>query len=115
MSKPVITLTESARERIVNSVRSRGGNTKGVHLSINGKGCSGFSYVMDFCDGPDPTDPLAEKVTITDDICLYVDSTSLVYLLGLEIDWEREMLKEGFVFKNPNAKGSCGCGESFHV
>jgi iron-sulfur cluster assembly protein len=58
---------------------------------------------------------MAERIVLEEDVSLYIDSTSIVYLFGLEIDWATEMLKEGFVFNNPNAKGSCGCGESFHV
>ena len=112
MTKPIITVTDTAKNKIVESVRNRGGSTLGIRIGVNTKGCSGHSYVLEFCEKEDPTD---DKVNIDDGVSIFIDPKSLLYILGLNIDWKKEKLKEGFVFENPNAKGSCGCGESFNV
>ena len=119
--KPVVTLTEAARKRMIHFVRYvvkhdiLDKSYNGVHLTIKGKGCAGFSYVMKPASGPDPTDPAADVIQLEEDIYLYVDSTAILYIMGLEIDWSDELMQGGWVFNNPNATGSCGCGESFNV
>jgi iron-sulfur cluster assembly protein len=112
MTNPIITVTDTAKDKIIESVRSRGGNTLGIRIGVNTRGCSGHSYVLEFCE---KEDPVSEKVSIDSDVSIFIDPKSLLYILGLQIDWKKEKLKEGFVFENPNAKGSCGCGESFNV
>ena len=112
MTAPIITVTDIAKHKIVESVRSRGGNTLGIRIGVNTRGCSGHSYVLEFCE---KEDPVSEKVSIDNDVSIFIDPKSLLYILGLQIDWKKEKLTEGFVFENPNAKGSCGCGESFNV
>lgn len=112
MTKPIITVSDVAKNKIVESVKSRGGNTLGIRIGINTKGCSGHSYVLEFCE---KEDPVSEKIQLDDNVSIYVDPKSILYLIGMNIDWKKEMLREGFVFENPNAKGECGCGESFHV
>jgi iron-sulfur cluster assembly protein len=110
--KPMLTLTAAAREQLLRSLSQRGRHTQGIRIGVNTKGCSGHSYVLEFCEQEDPRD---EKMEIDLGYHIYVDPKSLLYVLGLEIDWQKEKMKEGFVFNNPNAKGTCGCGESFHV
>jgi iron-sulfur cluster assembly protein len=112
MTNPIITVTDTAKDKIVQSVRGRGGNTLGIRIAVNTKGCSGHSYVLEFCE---KEDAISEKVNLDEGVSIFVDPKSLLYLVGLQIDWKKEKLKEGFVFENPNAKGSCGCGESFNV
>jgi iron-sulfur cluster assembly protein len=112
MTAPIITVTDTAKNKIVESVRNRGGNTLGIRIGVNTRGCSGHSYVLEFCEREDP---LADKVVLDQNVSIFIDPKSLLYILGLQIDWKKEKLKEGFVFENPNAKGSCGCGESFNV
>lgn len=108
----LLTVTETAKQKIVDAVRSRGKETRGIRIGVNTKGCSGHSYVLEFIDQEDTT---AERVPLTEGIDIFVDPKSLLYVIGMEVDWQKEKLSEGFVFNNPNAKGSCGCGESFHV
>lgn len=106
----MITLTEIAAARIKQSLTARG---KGIGLKIGTKtsGCSGLSYVLEFVDERNSWDE--EYVSLG--ISLFIDRKDIVYLQGLQIDWAKKGLNEGFEFINPNSKGECGCGESFTV
>lgn len=105
-----IQLTESAATQMRNSMESRGKGL-GIRLGITTTGCSGFAYVMEFVD------ELNEGDNVFDDqgVKVIVDTKSLVYLDGTEVDYLKQGLNEGFEFTNPNSKGECGCGESFSV
>jgi iron-sulfur cluster assembly protein len=85
--------------------------TAGVRLSTPRKGCSGLSYSLDYVAAPKPGDERIETPGGT----LFVDGGSLLYLIGSQMDWKEDDFTAGFVFANPNAKGTCGCGESFMV
>lgn len=106
----MITLTDIAYSKVLNSIQSRP-NTLGLRLGVRTAGCSGLAYVLEFVDEINEFDEVFE----IRDIKLVVDKKSLVYLDGLEMDWKRQGLNEGFEFNNPNSTGSCGCGESFTV
>jgi len=80
-------------------------------LGVRTNGCSGLSYLLEFVDTMDGGDVVMQ----CGDVTLVVDSKSLIYLDGTELDYVREGLNEGFQFRNPNVKNECGCGESFHV
>ncbi|RMH37951.1 MAG: iron-sulfur cluster assembly protein IscA [Gammaproteobacteria bacterium] len=105
-----ITLTERAQAQMKKALASRGKGI-GVRLGVTTSGCSGFAYVMEFVDQLNSDD----EVFPYDGFLLVVDKKSLVYLDGTEVDFVQEGLNEGFKFTNPNAKGECGCGESFAV
>ncbi|MNC87057.1 Iron-binding protein IscA [compost metagenome] len=79
-----------------------------LRVGIRGGGCTGFSYVFEWADEPRPTD----KVFTAFGVSVVVDPKSFVYLSGMQLDFVRGMMGHGFKFNNPNAKGSCGCGES---
>ena len=83
--------------------------TGGLRLGVLGGGCSGLSYQFKFDPKPRPTD----KVLNFDDVNVYIDPKSLVFLEGMTLDWQDSLIHSGFVFENPNAKKSCGCGTSF--
>jgi iron-sulfur cluster assembly accessory protein len=83
-----------------------------VHLSVSGGGCAGFSYKWDFTQAPEQDDEIID-ITITDK--LVIDATSIMYLLGMEIDYKQELYGSMLHIKNPNVTSSCGCGESFNV
>jgi iron-sulfur cluster assembly protein len=83
----------------------------GVKLSTPRRGCSGLAYSVDYISSANPLD---EKIA-TPGGDLYVDGASLLYLIGSRMDWVEDDFTAGFVFQNPNAKGTCGCGESFTV
>ena len=105
-----VTMTPSAKERVKSFLVNRGKGL-GLRLGIKTTGCSGLAYVLEFVDDLNEDDQL---FTI-DDVNIIIDTKSLVYLDGSELDFIKEGLNEGFKFTNPNAKGECGCGESFNV
>ncbi len=105
-----ITLTESAAQRVKDFLANRG-KGEGLRLAVRTSGCSGMAYVIEFADVIEPDDTVYEA----NGVKLVVDAKSLVYLDGTEVDFAKEGLNEGFKFNNPNAKDSCGCGESFNV
>ena len=82
-----------------------------LRLGVRGGGCSGFSYVMDFVQGPEDGD----KVFTFDDVSVCVDKKSYLFINGIELDYESDLIRQQFVFNNPLAKRSCSCGESFSV
>lgn len=105
-----ITMTDAAVERARNYLDKRGKGV-GIRLGVKTTGCSGLAYVMEFVDAIDDTDTVFEHKGVK----VIIDGKSLVYLDGTELDFVKEGLNEGFEFNNPNAKGECGCGESFNV
>ncbi len=107
----VMSVTPAAAERVQALIDSRGKPTAGIRIGVRTKGCSGLSYTLEFADKQEPMDEVIE----TQGIKLLVDPKASLFLIGTEMGYEEEKLKQGFVFKNPNEKGRCGCGESFHV
>jgi iron-sulfur cluster assembly protein len=106
-----MTVTPAAVERAKGLIEGRGKPTAGIRIGVRTKGCSGLSYTLEFADKPEPMDEVVE----TEGLKLLIDPKASLFLIGTEMDYEEEKLKQGFVFKNPNEKGRCGCGESFHV
>ena len=106
-----LSLTPSAEARIANLMKDAPADAIGVKLSTPRRGCSGLAYSVDYISSANPLD---EKVA-TPGGDLYIDGPSLLYLIGSRMDWVEDDFTAGFVFQNPNAKGSCGCGESFTV
>jgi iron-sulfur cluster assembly protein len=106
----MITLTEQAAKRVQNCLTKRGKGV-GIRLGVNATGCSGLAYQLEYVDSVTETDIVFESNGAN----IYVDPKSLSYLDGLEINYVRQGLNEGFKFTNPNSKGECGCGESFRV
>ncbi|MBY6186181.1 iron-sulfur cluster assembly protein IscA [Marinobacter hydrocarbonoclasticus] len=105
-----ISLTEAAAERVKTYLKNRGKGI-GLRLGLKTSGCSGLAYVLEFVDDLSPGDEVIEDRGVN----LIIDAKSLAYLDGLQVDYVKEGLNEGFKFDNPNAKGECGCGESFTV
>ena len=105
-----ISLTESAAERIRNSLAQRGHGI-GLRLGVRKTGCSGFAYVVNFADEPGQGDHVFEDRGIK----VFVDTGSLPLIAGTTVDFVKQGLNEAFRFRNPNVKGECGCGESFSV
>ncbi|HMI21264.1 MAG TPA: iron-sulfur cluster assembly accessory protein [Sphingomonas sp.] len=106
-----LTLTATAEARIAELMGQAPDGAIGVKLSTPRRGCSGLAYSVDYITAANPMD---EKLS-TPGGDLYIDGASLLYLIGSNIDWVEDDFAAGFVFANPNAKGSCGCGESFTV
>ncbi len=105
-----VTLTEKAAEHVRKFLANRGKGA-GLRLGVKTSGCSGMAYVLEFADDVAPEDEVFEVHGVR----VIVDSKSLLYLDGTELDFVKEGLNEGFQFNNPNVKDSCGCGESFNV
>jgi len=103
-------MTPAATERVKSFMANRGKGL-GLRLGIKTTGCSGLAYVLEFVDDLNEDDTLFP----INDVNIIIDGKSLVYLDGIELDFVKEGLNEGFQFTNPNAKGECGCGESFNV
>ena len=106
-----ITLTPAAEARIADLMARAPADAIGVKLSTPRRGCSGLAYSVDYV-----TQELAfdEKI-VTPGGTFYVDGGSILYLIGSTMDWVEDDFAAGFTFANPNAKGACGCGESFTV
>jgi iron-sulfur cluster assembly protein len=104
-------LTPSAEARVAALMAKAPEGAVGVKLSTPRRGCSGLAYSVDYITDPDPMD---EKI-VTSGGDFYVDAGSILYLIGSTMEWVEDDFAAGFVFANPNAKGSCGCGESFTV
>ncbi len=107
----VMSVTPAAAERVKALIEGRGKPTAGIRIGVRSKGCSGLSYTLEFADKQEPLDEIID----TQGIKLLIDAKASLFLIGTEMDYEEEKLKSGFVFRNPNEKGRCGCGESFHV
>lgn len=106
----MITLTQSASDYIFDYLKSRGKGI-GIRVAVKPTGCSGYAYVVE------PVDEKREFDNVFRDkgIHIYVDSKSLIYIDGSEMDYVTKGLNTGIEFKNPNIKAECGCGESFTV
>lgn len=106
-----ITLTDAAAERVRSILAKGDGSVKGLKIGVAPKGCSGNSYVLDYATEIGPHDEVVEDKGVT----IIIDPKAALFIFGTEIDYVEDKLKAGFVFKNPNEKGRCGCGESFTV
>ncbi|MFO0583189.1 MAG: iron-sulfur cluster assembly accessory protein [Anaeromyxobacter sp.] len=106
-----IQLSEKAAVRIRAMIAERGTPAGGLRLGVQGGGCSGLEYVVAWADAPTEKDLVVER----DGGRLVVDRRSAKFLEGTVVEWQSSLMQSGFVFKNPNVKGSCSCGESFSV
>lgn len=107
----MVTLTPNAEKKIKSIFEQENKKDAQLRIGIKGGGCSGFSYVMDFDNRASETD----QQFVINDLKIVIDSKSLIYLAGTEIDYIDGFGGSGFVFNNPNATRSCGCGSSFAV
>lgn len=109
--KAPLTITDSAAERVKALLAGRGKPSAGIRIGVRAKGCSGMSYTLEFADERTPFDEVVEDKGVT----VLIDPKATMFILGTEMDYVEEKMQTGFVFRNPNEKGRCGCGESFHV
>ena len=111
-SRPAaVSLTPAAEARVAALMARAPEDAIGVKLSTPRRGCSGLAYSVDYVSEEAPFD---EKI-VTAGGTFYIDGASVLYLVGSTMDWREDDFAAGFVFENPNAKGACGCGESFTV
>jgi len=123
LAKSVITVSASASARIItmfsgfkpspdNPISIRG--IRGIRVSINKRGCNGMNYVMKYITDT-KTVAKDEKIRIADGIHIYIDPSAVFAIVGSVMDWKEDALVSEFTFRNPNAKGVCGCGDSFNM
>ncbi|MFC5386562.1 iron-sulfur cluster insertion protein ErpA [Aquamicrobium segne] len=105
-----VEVTEAAAKRIARILSGEPGKTA-LRVSVEGGGCSGFSYKFDLVEGPDEGDTAIER----DGATVFVDDISLIYLGGSVIDFVDDLMGQSFQIRNPNAVASCGCGTSFSL
>ena len=111
MTADIVDLTETARREVRRLLADEHQEGLGLRLAVKGGGCSGLSYQVEFTR-QEPGDNVKE---FPEGFRVYVDPKSLLYLKGMVVDHEGGVSGKGFVFKNPNAQNTCGCGESFSV
>jgi iron-sulfur cluster assembly protein len=107
----ILTVTPAAVEQIKTLLDHRGKPSLGIRVGIKTRGCSGLSYFIEYADEKNPYDEVIE----VDGVTVLIDPKAIMFILGVVMDFETNELESGFTFKNPNEKGRCGCGESFHV
>jgi iron-sulfur cluster assembly protein len=106
-----MTVTDAAAVRIQQLLAGRGKPSAGVRIGVRARGCSGLSYTLEYADEKGKFDEVIEAKGVT----VLIDPKAVMFILGTEMDYVEEKLQNGFTFRNPNEKGRCGCGESFHV
>ena len=111
MPAPIIELTDAAAERVKYLLARRGKPSIGVRVGIRTKGCSGLSYTFEYADEKGKFDEVVQANGVT----ILIDPKATMFIIGTEMDYVEDKLQSGFTFRNPNEKGRCGCGESFHV
>jgi iron-sulfur cluster assembly accessory protein len=105
-----ITLTEPAAKKVRSLITAQGApEGTGLRVKVVGGGCSGLSYQLEL----EPSPTAADKVFESQGIKVYLDPKSALFVSGTEIDWQESMMGAAFAFRNPLAKGTCGCGTSF--
>jgi iron-sulfur cluster assembly protein len=108
---PVVTLTDAAAARVKALIAKSETPVQGLRIGVKTRGCSGMSYSVEYADEPKRFEEVVEQKGVR----LYIDPTAVMFILGSEVDYKEDRFTSGFTFVNPNEKGRCGCGESFHV
>lgn len=111
MSKAVLTLTSAAVSQVRKLLENRGKPSVGIRIGVRTRGCNGLAYSLEYADTQNPLD----EVVMVEDMKIFIDPKAIMFLIGSQMDYQETELESGFAFKNPNEKGRCGCGESFHV
>jgi iron-sulfur cluster assembly protein len=106
-----ITISERAALKIKELITKEGGTAIGLRVGIKGAGCSGLAYTMSLAD----REAAKDKIFEAEGVKLFIDPKSYIFLNGTILEYHEGLMSHGFKFQNPNAKGSCGCGESFTI
>ena len=109
--KNLLNITDQAAERIKALLAQRDKPSEGVRVGVRKGGCSGLAYTIEYADDIKKFEDVVEDKGVK----VIIDPKASLYLIGTTMDFVEEKMKSGFVFVNPNEKGRCGCGESFHV
>ena len=108
---PAITVSDAAAKRVKELLDKRGKESLGIRVGVRKGGCSGLAYTIEYADEVQKFEDVVESKGVT----VLIDPKAAMYLIGSEMDFVEDKFKSGFTFVNPNEKGQCGCGESFHV
>ncbi len=111
VKRQAMTLTDAAAARVRALLDRRGKPSAGIRISVRTKGCSGLSYTLEYADERGKFDEVVEDKGVT----VLIDPKASMFIFGTEMDYVEDKMESGFKFTNPNEKGRCGCGESFHV
>ena len=111
MMPSIITLTDAAADRVKALIAKSEKPVLGLRVGVNTRGCSGMSYVVEYAEEQKKFEDVVEDKGVK----IFIDPTAVMFLLGAEMDYVEDKFQSGFTFTNPNEKGRCGCGESFHV
>ena len=106
----IVTITDTAKEKIISTMEFPGDN---LRIAVKGGGCSGMSYEL-YGEAPEDVEDI-DTVIPHENFNVVIDQKSIIYLKGIELDFDDGLQGKGFVFKNPQATSTCGCGESFNV
>jgi iron-sulfur cluster assembly protein len=109
--KQAMTVTEAAAQRIQQLLEKRGKPSVGIRVGVRSRGCSGLTYTLEYADEKGKFDEVVQASGVT----ILIDPKATMFIIGTEMDYVEDKLQSGFTFRNPNEKGRCGCGESFHV
>jgi iron-sulfur cluster assembly protein len=109
--KQAMTVTDQAAQRIQALLAKRGKPSVGIRVGVRSRGCSGLTYTLEYADEKGKFDEVVRDKGVT----ILIDPKASMFIIGTEMDFVEDKLQSGFTFRNPNEKGRCGCGESFHV
>jgi len=109
--RQAMTLTDAAADRIRALLAKRGKPAVGIRVGVRSRGCSGLTYTLEYADEKGKLDEMVQDKGVT----VLIDPKATMFIIGTEMDYVEDKLQSGFTFRNPNEKGRCGCGESFHV
>ena len=116
MDKQPIEITQNAIVRIKQLIETRNNETSresiGIKIGVDFKGCSGVAYKIEFAEKIDDN---VEVITLHCNTKIIIEKSAMMFIIGSKMDYRESDLESGFIFANPNAKGECGCGESFFV
>ena len=104
-------VTDAAAQRIQALLARRGKPSVGIRVGVRSRGCSGLTYTLEYADEKGKFDEVVQDKGVT----ILIDPKATMFIIGTEMDYVEDKLQSGFTFRNPNEKGRCGCGESFHV
>ncbi len=110
ITKDFVKITAKASEEVMKLVAAENSSGIGLRLAVKGGGCSGLSYDLQFTPQED-----GDTVISHEGFSVFMDAKSMIYLKGMQLDFQDGLQGKGFVFVNPNATSTCGCGESFSI
>lgn len=112
----LITITDAASNRIKNLIQGQEEGTYGIIIGVKSGGCANFKYTFNYAHKIYTSTELEGfEIVCGDDFQIFIEKPALLYILGTTLDFIQTELSSSFVFANPNAKGQCGCGESFNI